>query len=56
YIPFIVIDMVVASILLSMGMIMIPPIFISLPFKILVFVLANGWDLLVESLLKSFVR
>lgn len=56
YIPFIVIDMVVASILLSMGMIMIPPIFISLPFKILVFVLANGWDLLIESLLKSFVR
>ena len=56
YIPFIVIDMVVASILLSMGMIMIPPIFISLPFKILVFVLANGWDLLIESLLKSFAR
>ncbi|RKX55873.1 MAG: flagellar biosynthetic protein FliP [Thermotoga sp.] len=56
YIPFIVIDMVVASILLSMGMIMIPPIFISLPFKILVFVLANGWDLLIEGLIKSFAR
>jgi len=56
YIPFIVIDMVVASILLAMGMIMIPPVFISLPFKVLVFVLANGWDLMVEGLIKSFAR
>ncbi|PLV59398.1 flagellar type III secretion system pore protein FliP [Thermotoga sp. KOL6] len=56
YVPFIVIDMIVASILLSMGMIMIPPIFVSLPFKILIFVMANGWDLLVEGLIKSFAR
>lgn len=56
YIPFIVIDMVVASILLSMGMIMIPPVFVSLPLKILIFVMANGWDLLVEGLIKSFAR
>ncbi|PLV56815.1 flagellar type III secretion system pore protein FliP [Thermotoga sp. SG1] len=55
YVPFIVIDMIVASILLSMGMIMIPPVFVSLPFKILIFVMANGWDLLVEGLIKSFV-
>ncbi len=56
YVPFIVIDMIVASILLAMGMIMIPPIFVSLPFKILIFVMANGWDLLVEGLIKSFAR
>ena len=56
YVPFIVIDMIVASILLSMGMIMIPPVFVSLPFKILIFVMANGWDLLVEGLIKSFAR
>jgi len=56
YIPFIVIDMVVASILLAMGMIMIPPVFVSLPFKVLVFVLANGWDLMVEGLIRSFSK
>lgn len=56
YVPFIVIDMIVASILLAMGMIMIPPVFVSLPFKILIFVMANGWDLLVEGLIKSFAR
>ncbi|MCD6551976.1 flagellar type III secretion system pore protein FliP [Thermotoga sp.] len=56
YVPFIVIDMIVASILLSMGMIMIPPVFVSLPLKILIFVMANGWDLLVEGLIKSFAR
>lgn len=56
YIPFIVIDMVVASILLSLGMIMIPPVLVSLPFKVLVFVLANGWESIIVSLVKSFVQ
>lgn len=54
YLPFLVVDMVVASILLSMGMMMLPPIMISLPFKILLFVLVDGWNLIVTSLLKSF--
>ena len=54
YIPFLVIDMVVASILLSMGMIQLPPIMISVPFKILLFVMVDGWNLLVGSLVKSF--
>lgn len=54
FIPFLVIDMVVASILMSMGMFMLPPVMISLPFKILLFVLVDGWYLVVESLLKSF--
>ena len=54
YIPFIVIDMVVASILLSMGMMMIPPTTISLPLKILVFVLVDGWNLTVSALFASF--
>lgn len=54
YIPFIVIDMVVSSILLAMGMIMIPPVLISLPFKVLLFVAVNGWDLLISGLIKSF--
>lgn len=54
YIPFIVIDMVVASILLSMGMMMIPPVIISLPFKILIFILVDGWDLTVSALFQSF--
>ena len=56
YIPFIVVDMIVASILLSMGMIMIPPIFVSLPFKVLLFVMVNGWDLVVGGLIKSFAH
>jgi flagellar biosynthetic protein FliP len=55
YIPFLVIDMVVSSILMSMGMFMLPPVMISLPFKILLFVLVDGWYLVVESLLQSFV-
>ena len=55
FIPFIVIDMVVASILMSMGMMMLPPVMISLPFKILLFVLVDGWYLVVESLLESFI-
>jgi len=54
YIPFLVIDMVVASVLMSMGMLMLPPIFISLPFKIILFVLADGWNLLAGSLVTSF--
>ena len=54
YIPFIVIDMVVASVLLSMGMMMIPPVLISLPFKILIFLLVDGWNLTVSSLFASF--
>ncbi len=54
YIPFILIDMVTASILLAMGMIMIPPVMVSLPFKLLLFVLVNGWDLVVSGLLNSF--
>lgn len=54
YIPFLVIDMVVASILLSMGMMMLPPIIISLPFKLMLFVLMDGWSLVVGSLVQSF--
>ena len=54
YIPFIVIDMVVASTLMSMGMMMLPPTTISMPFKILLFVLADGWGLLVGELVKTF--
>ena len=54
YIPFIVIDMVVASVLMSMGMMMLPPTTISLPFKVLLFVLADGWDLVISSLVKTF--
>jgi flagellar biosynthetic protein FliP len=54
YIPFVVIDMVVASVLLSMGMMMIPPVLISLPFKILIFLLVDGWNLTVQSLFASF--
>jgi flagellar biosynthetic protein FliP len=54
YIPFLILDMVVASVLLSMGMMMLPPIMISLPFKLLLFVLVDGWYLIVGSLIKSF--
>ncbi len=56
YIPFVVIDMVVASVLLSMGMMMIPPVIISLPFKILIFLLVDGWNLTVAALFASFNR
>jgi flagellar biosynthetic protein FliP len=55
YIPFIVIDMVVAATLMSMGMMMLPPTTISLPFKILLFVLADGWNLIIVNLVKTFV-
>jgi flagellar biosynthetic protein FliP len=54
FIPFIVIDMIVASVLMAMGMMMLPPVMISLPFKILLFVLVDGWYLVVQSLLLSF--
>lgn len=54
YIPFLIIDMVVASILMAMGMMMLPPTVVSLPFKIVLFVLIDGWSLLVDSLVKSF--
>lgn len=54
YLPFIVIDMIVASTLMSMGMMMLPPVMISLPFKILLFVLVDGWYLVIESLVKTF--
>lgn len=54
YIPFIVIDMVVASVLMSMGMMMLPPTTISMPFKILLFVLADGWNLVIGNLVKTF--
>jgi len=54
FIPFLVIDMVVASVLMSMGMMMLPPVTISLPFKILLFVLVDGWYLVIKSLLESF--
>ncbi|MCL2075059.1 MAG: flagellar type III secretion system pore protein FliP [Betaproteobacteria bacterium] len=55
FIPFLVIDMVVASLLMSMGMMMMSPIMVSLPFKIILFVLVDGWQLLIGSLVKSFV-
>jgi flagellar biosynthetic protein FliP len=54
YLPFLVIDMVVASILMAMGMLMLPPVMISLPFKLLLFVLVDGWNLIVGSLVQSF--
>jgi flagellar biosynthetic protein FliP len=54
YIPFIVIDMVVASTLMSMGMMMLPPTTISMPFKILLFVLADGWSLIITELVRTF--
>lgn len=55
YVPFLILDMVVACVLLSMGMMMLPPIMISLPFKLLLFVLVDGWYLIVGSLIRSFV-
>ena len=54
FLPFIIIDMVIASILMSMGMMMLPPIVISLPFKLIFFVLVDGWYLVSGSLVKSF--
>jgi flagellar biosynthetic protein FliP len=55
YLPFLIIDMVVASVLTSMGMMMLPPVLISLPFKLLLFVLVDGWRLITGSLMGSFI-
>jgi flagellar biosynthetic protein FliP len=54
FLPFLVVDMVIASILLSMGMMMLPPVMISLPFKLLLFVLVDGWNLVIGSMMRSF--
>ncbi len=54
YLPFVLIDMVVATVLLTMGMLMLPPVVISLPFKLMLFVLVDGWDLVIGSLVRSF--
>jgi len=54
YIPFLVLDLVVASVLMSMGMMFLPPVLVSLPFKLVIFVLVDGWNLLVGSLIRSF--
>ena len=54
YLPFLVLDIVIASVTISMGMMMLPPVLISLPFKLLLFVLVDGWHLVVEMLLESF--
>lgn len=54
FIPFVMVDMIIASILMSMGMMMLPPMLISLPFKILLFILVDGWNLIVGSLVRSF--
>lgn len=56
YIPFIVVDMIVASTLMSMGMMMLPPVMISLPFKLMLFVLADGWNLIIGQLVKKTFR
>jgi flagellar biosynthetic protein FliP len=55
FLPFLVIDMVVSSVLLSMGMMQLPPMMVSLPFKILLFIMVDGWGLIVSSLVKSYV-
>ena len=54
YVPFIVIDMVVSSVLMSMGMMMLPPTTISMPFKVLLFILADGWDLIITGVIQTF--
>ncbi len=54
YLPFLIIDMVIASVLMAMGMMMLPPVVISLPFKIMLFVIVDGWSLIVGSMVKSF--
>jgi flagellar biosynthetic protein FliP len=56
YLPFLVIDMVISAVLISMGMMMLPPVLISLPFKLLLFVLVDGWHLITSSLMGSFVQ
>jgi flagellar biosynthetic protein FliP len=54
YLPFVVVDIVVSAVLLSMGIMFLPPVLVSLPFKILIFVLTDGWYMLVQSLVESF--
>ena len=54
FIPFVIIDLVVASVLMSMGMMMLSPVLVSLPFKLMLFVMADGWNLLIGSLVASF--
>ncbi len=54
YIPFLVIDMVISSVLMAMGMMMLPPTVVSLPFKLVLFILVDGWTLLIDSLVRSF--
>jgi flagellar biosynthetic protein FliP len=54
YIPFLIIDMIVSSVLMSMGMMMLPPVMISMPFKILLFVVVDGWSLLFKTLITTF--
>ena len=54
FLPFIVVDLIVAAVLMSMGMFMLPPVMVSLPFKLMLFVLADGWVLVIESLVTSF--
>jgi flagellar biosynthetic protein FliP len=54
FVPFIMVDLIISSILMSMGMMMLPPMMISLPFKILLFILVDGWNLIVGSLVRSF--
>jgi len=54
YLPFLIIDIVISTILISMGMMMLPPVMISLPFKLLLFVLVNGWHLITQGLMVSF--
>jgi flagellar biosynthetic protein FliP len=56
YLPFLVIDMVISTMLISMSMVMLPPVLVSLPFKLLLFVLVDGWTLVVGSLMNSFVQ
>ena len=56
YLPFLIIDMVISAVLISMGMMMLPPVLISLPFKLLLFVLVDGWHLITGSLMGSFVQ
>lgn len=55
YIPFLIVDMVVSSVLLAMGMMMLPPMMVSMPFKLLLFVMIDGWNLLIGSLVNSFL-
>ena len=56
YLPFLIIDIVISTVLISMGMMMLPPVLISLPFKLLLFVLVDGWHLITESLISSFTK